>query len=417
MKSEHFYKRMIPLYYFFFFGGQALVTSYMNVYLEKHLSFTGSQLGLYTSITPLIPAAIIPLIGILCDRTRRYKQFFLCFIGLVIGSAAVMSFQTALPMVLLLGIIMEISRSATTSLADTQITEYCSQTNGNYGLFRMGGSIGWVVFGMLIGFLTNHLPLNQLLFPTYIGLNIITLLFAFQFPNVTMKERQANTTTTATSTDAANTAKHNPLSILLHNKAYVTMLLITIIACMAGESSLAYIGNHLVTTMGGSESLIGLNTAFCVIPEFFFFPAVSWLIKKYGFKKMYTLAALGATLRFCIYFLAGNPYLFLVGSLFHCLGSGCLTAVNLAFTHKVVDSSVFGTAVTVSSTVATISRAIYGYLYGYIYENFGSRYIFMSVIPLCFIVLIFVLRSQIFETEHRAFDENKIEKNKNQGLK
>ena len=396
MKSQNYYKRMIPLYYFFFFGGQALVTSYMNVYLEKHLGFTGSQLGLYTSITPLIPAAVIPLIGILCDRTRRYKQIFLCAIGMVIGSAAVMSFQTVLPMVLLCGIIMEISRSATTSLADTQITEYCSQTNGNYGLFRMGGSIGWVVFGMLIGFLTDHLSLNQLLFPTYIGLNVITLLFAFQFPNVVMKGRQADTTQRV---NTANTTKTNPLSILFHNKAYITMLLITIVACMAGESSLAYIGNHLVTTMGGSESLIGLNTAFCVVPEFFFFPAVSWLIKKYGFKKMYLLAALGATLRFCIYFLADTPYLFLIGSLFHCLGSGCLTAINLAFTHKVVDSTVFGTAVTVSSTVATISRAVYGYFYGYLYENFGSRYIFMSVIPLCFIILIFVLRSKIFENE------------------
>ena len=76
MKSKNFYYRIIPLYYFFFFGGQSLITSYMNVYLEKSLGFTGSQLGLYTSITPLIPAAVIPLIGILCDRTQKYKQFF-----------------------------------------------------------------------------------------------------------------------------------------------------------------------------------------------------------------------------------------------------------------------------------------------------------------------------------------------------
>ncbi len=392
MKSNNYYKRIIPLYYFFFFGGQALITSYMNVYLEKHLGFTGSQLGLYTSLTPLIPAAVIPLIGILCDRTRRYKQFFLCFIGLVIGSAAIMSFQTALPMILLLGIIMEISRSATTSLADTQITEYCSQTNGNYGLFRMGGSIGWVVFGMLIGFLTNQLPLNKLLFPTYIILNSITLCFAFLFPNITMESRHAQQETAT----EKNTKSSNPLKELFHNKAYVSMLLVTIVACMAGESSLAYIGNHLVTTMGGPESLIGLNTAFCVVPEFLFFPAVNGLIKKFGFKKMYLLAAVGATLRFAIYFLAGNPYLFLLGSVFHCLGSGCLTAVNLAHTHKVVDSSVFGTAVTLSSTVATVSRAIYGYFYGYIYETFGSRYIFLSVLPLCALIVIFVFRSSAF---------------------
>ncbi|MBR5317119.1 MAG: MFS transporter [Lachnospiraceae bacterium] len=397
MKSKNFYYRIIPLYYFFFFGGQSLITSYMNVYLEKSLGFSGSQLGLYTSITPLIPAAVIPLIGILCDRTQKYKQFFLCFIGIAMGSVATMTFQTTLPMVLLLGVMIETSHSATVSLADTQITEYCSQTGGNYGLFRMGGSIGWVVFGVLIGYLTNYLPLNKLLFPTYLMVTGIALCFAFLFPNITLENRKVHNQSSDNAVNTAgNSTVSNPLSLLFHNKAYMSMLLVTIVACMAGEASLAYIGNHLVTTMGASESLIGLNTAFCVVPEFLFFPAVNGLIKKFGFKKMYLLAAVGATLRFTIYFLSGNPYVFLLGSLFHCFGSGCLTAINLAHTHKVVDSRVFGTAVTLSSTVATVSRAIYGYFYGYIYESFGSRYIFLSVLPLCIFSVIFVLRSNVF---------------------
>ena len=401
MKSQNLYYRIIPLYYFFFFGGQSLIASYMNVYLEKSLGFSGSQLGLYTSITPLIPAAVIPLIGILCDRTQKYKQFFLCFIGIAMGSVTAMNFQTTLPMVLLLGIMIETSHSAIVSLADTQITEYCSQTAGNYGLFRMGGSIGWVTFGVLIGYLTNYLPLNKLLFPTYLMVTGIALCFALLFPNITMESRKVHT---QSSKDAAikdkNSKTSNPLSLLFRNKAYISMLLVTIAACMPGEASLAYIGNHLVSTMGASESLIGLNTAFCVVPEFFFFPAVNALIKKFGFKKMYLLAAIGATLRFSIYFLAGNPYLFLLGSIFHCFSSGCLTAINLAHTHKVVDSSVFGTAVTFSSTVATVSRAVYGYFYGYIYETFGSRYIFLSVLPLCIFIVVYVLRSNIFYKEN-----------------
>ena len=316
------------------------------------------------------------------------------------GSVMAMSFQTALPMVLLLGIMIETSHSAAVSLADTQITEYCSQNAGNYGLFRMGGSIGWVVSGVLIGYLTNYLPLNKLLFPTYLMVTGIALCFAFLFPNITMESRKTYTQSSDNAViNGKNNKVSNPLSVLLHNKAYMSMLLVTIVACMAGEASLAYIGNHLVTTMGGSESLIGLNTAFCVVPEFFFFPAINGLIKKFGFKKMYLLAAVGATLRFAIYFLAGNPYLFLLGSLFHCFGSGCLTAINLAHTHKVVDSSVFGTAVTLSSTVSTVSRAIYGYFYGYIYESFGSRYIFLSVLPLCVLIVVFVLRSNVFYKE------------------
>lgn len=384
MNNPKKYTLSIPLYYFFFFGAQCLIISYMNLYLEKHLGFSGSQLGLYTGITPLIPAAIIPFIGLLGDRTLRYKEIFLAFLGLAMASAALMSRQTLLPVILVLGAVFETARSACTSLADTQVTEYCARTNKNYGLFRMGGSVGWVVCGMLIGFLTARIPLDTLLFPAYLLLILITIFFAAQFPDIrrfkTEKSRE----------------KKPAFSALLHNKPYIAMLLITVVVCLAGESCLSYSGNHLVTTMQAPEAFIGLNSAFCVVPEFFFFPAIGWFLKKYGFRKMYLFAAIGVTLRFTIYFLATSPALFLTGSLLHCLGSGTFTAVNLAFIHKKVDSSMFGTAVTLFGTVSTLARALFGYAFGYLYEHFGSRYIFLSVIPLGILVIVFLFHTKLF---------------------
>lgn len=382
IKKQDFF---IILYYFFFFGGQCLVVSYMNVYLEKHLGFTGSQLGLYTGITPLVPAVIIPFAGLLCDRTKRYKAIFLSFLGLALASSALMGLQTLPLMIFLLGAIFETARSACISLADAQTTEYCASSGKNYGFLRMGGSIGWVVFGLLIGFLTAYIPLNKLLFPAYLVLTLITFCFALGFPDI--KDSLSRRSRGVKSSKTA----------LFHNKSYLAMLGITLVVCLAGESCLSYSGNHLTNTMNSPESFIGLNTAFCVVPEFFFFPVAARLVKKYGFKKMYLLAALGTTLRFSIYFFAQSPYLFLFGSLLHCLGSGTYTAVNLAFIHKKVEPSMFGTAVTLSGTSATIARAFYGYIFGHIYEAFGSRYIFLSIIPLGFLVIIFLLHTSLFD--------------------
>lgn len=389
----------IPFYYFFFFGGQCLIISYMNVYLEKHLGFTGSQLGLYTSITPLVPAFIIPLVGILCDRTGRTKEIFCAFLGLAFASAAVMSLQTLLPTVILLGIIFETARASCISLGDSQATHYCALTGKNYGLYRMGGSVGWVVCGMLIGFLTSRLPLDKILFPAYLILTLITIFFALFFPNIRKMESPASSG--AASSSSREAAGH-PIKTLLKNRSYVTMLFITVSLCLTAETCLSYSGNHLVTTLKSPESIIGLNTAFSVVPEFFFFPAAAWLLKKYGFKNMYLLTALGVILRFTIYFLTGNAYIFLVGSLLHCLSSGCYTAVNLAFMHKTVDASIFSTAVALYSTACTLAKAFWGYLFGYIYENFGSRYIFLSVIPLAAFVFILLLRSRIFDEKKQT---------------
>lgn len=392
-KKRNIYNFSIPLYYFFFFGGQCLVISYMNIYLEKHLGFGGTELGLYTGITPLIPAIIIPFVGIISDRTERYKEIFLIFLGISLASAGILSLQNMLPMVLLLGALFETARASCISLADVQVTEYCAQTNKNYGLFRMGGSVGWVTFGMLIGFLTDYIPLNTLLFPAYIILVIISLLFALFFPNIKGRTTRKSTKEAA----SKKTSTENPIIALLHNRAYVVMLLFSVIVCMTGEACLSYSSNHLVSTLNSPESIIGLNTAFNVVPEFLFFPAIAWFLKKFGFKKMYIAATIGAILRFGIYFLADNPYVFLLGSLFHCLGSGAYCAVNLAFMHKKVDASMFGTAVTLMGTVATIARSIYGYCFGYIYDSLGSRYIFLSVLPLFVLLLVYLIKTRLFD--------------------
>ncbi len=59
-------------YYFCFFAGLSCILSYINVYLEKVQGFTGTQLGIYTSLTGLFPAFLIPAVGYLADKTGRH---------------------------------------------------------------------------------------------------------------------------------------------------------------------------------------------------------------------------------------------------------------------------------------------------------------------------------------------------------
>ena len=80
-------------YYFCFFAGLSCILSYINVYLEKVQGFTGTQLGIYTSLTGLFPAFLIPAVGYLADKTGRHDIFLPAALGIQILFLALLPLQ------------------------------------------------------------------------------------------------------------------------------------------------------------------------------------------------------------------------------------------------------------------------------------------------------------------------------------
>ena len=380
-------RKIFAGYYFCYFGGLACISSYLNVYLEKELGFNGTQLGIYTSLTAFLPAFLIPLIGYWSDKTARHKVFFITALGVQIASTALLSQQKTVLSVVTVGMMMEIAHFAVTPLADTQSTNFCTLTKSNYGLLRCGGSVGWVVFGMVTGFVVARSGAWNIIFPMACGVAVLAFLLGLTFPKT---EKAANVS------DAQHIGMKD-VKMLVHNRPYLLVLLLSVQASVTTDTILAYIGNHLIVTLGAGASSISWNTAFCVIPEILLLP-LSWaLLPKLGYRKCYLISCGCLIVRFLIYSVAPNAQIFLLGSLLQGFTTCCATVVNLAYMKNTVSSSLFGTAVTLSFSAAAVGRAFFSFGFGQIYQHLGSRSIFTFVLILQVLMTILVWRTRLLD--------------------
>lgn len=388
--GEHMKKNYnfnFSLLYLIYFGALGAAMPYINVYLEKSAHLTGSQIGILTALSQIIGFLIIPIWGIVGDKTKRYNVLLRISIG---GSLVMVLFYqraAVYPVILICAIGLEMLRLGAVPMADTIAMNFCHKTKSNYGIIRAMGALGYMLSSIIVGFLADKIGLDGPLFATYTFLLIIALPLTFLLP----KDERVD------KSKAGNDVKKGSFKELITNKNFMFILLITTLSTVLVDSSMTYAGNHLVTTLNSSESNISYLTFITVFPEVFFLAISQKLISKLGFKKYYSIVIFTMIIRFVVYSTTHNIYLFLIVGIVHCLEVSISTVGNLAYTRRCVSPQVLGTAITLLNAAASIGTAIYGYIFGFIYEYFSSYTIFL-VCTICLILaLVLLIRNKNFD--------------------
>lgn len=377
-------------YYFFVFMASVSWTNYLNVYLETELGFTGSQLGLVTGVMPLAAAVIMPFMGAFADKQGVHKPLLMLSLALSAISAYILSAQKVVAAVIICCAVLELFKSVAMSMGDTITMEHCLNNGKNYGFIRAFGSAGWVIGGTALGLLASKLTLSTLMFPmTIVGFAIAFVaatLFKFRRP-VDYQPAKQNT--------------REIIKQLVTNRRYMFMLLAVLTCFCTFDTALGYMGNHLVTTLGGDTRAISLNTVCCVLPEVLFLGVVSgYILPKKGFRWLFRFTSITVIIRCLFSIFVKNPYIFTLGSLLHCFAVGCAPVASLAYIRRVLPSNIYGTGVTIMSMVMTFARALYGWVYGNLYEFFGSTSIFVFLLAINIIACVLIFRTHYFDDEN-----------------
>lgn len=372
-------------YYFCFFAGLSCILSYINVYLEKVQGFSGTQLGIYTSLTGLFPAFLIPAVGYLADKTGRHAFFLSAALGLQIVCLALLPLQKHATVIIALGIMTEVARLSVTSLADTRTTDFCLETKSSYGLLRSTGSVGWLLFGILTGMVVEYSENWSMIFPLSCSVTLLAFFAALTFPKKKKAEK------------SASFISLHDVKLLLGSRSYLLIILLSIQATVTTDTILSYIGNHLAVTLNAGASSISLHTIFCLIPEIITLPLASRLLPKLGHRKCYLISCVCLIVRFFIYAAAPSAGLFMIGSLLQGVTLCCFTVVNLSFLKKTVMPSLFNTAVTLSLSASALGRAVLAFIFGQLYQYLGSYFIFWFVLILQIPVTIIVWRTKLLD--------------------
>lgn len=377
--------KLFYAFYFLYFAAMSGFTTYINVYLESK-GLDGSQFGQITAAGLLISVFIAPLWGIIGDKTRNYKLLLLASLGSSLIALYFYAKQSLYLGLIICAIVLDVCRSGAIPMSDVLTMNYCNANNKNYGSIRSMGSLGWVLGSVIIGMLADTFGLDGALFSTYGGLLIISFMIAFGFP----------TTKTETKEKQDTQPKVGILDVL-KNKNLLFILILSLMTTTLIDTTAAYNGNHIMSTLGGSNKIISMYTVATALPEVIFLAVALKYYEKFGFKTMYLISALCIFARLLVYAFVPNVYAFLFISILHCVSTSCATVGNLQYIKSSTSPLVFGTAVTLMNAAISLGRAIYSYGFGIIYEHFSSYAIYQISAVITFVAIIIIIKTKRFD--------------------
>ena len=108
MKDKNILK--FQVFYFLLIGAVGCFTPYINVYLEQSIGLNGSQIGLITAISLILGVCVIPLWGIIGDKTRKYNLMLMISLAASIVVLYFYSKQTVYIGVIVFALMLEVAR-------------------------------------------------------------------------------------------------------------------------------------------------------------------------------------------------------------------------------------------------------------------------------------------------------------------
>lgn len=266
---------------------------------------------------------------------------------------------------------------------------YTSTHHGNYGFIRSMGSLGYVIGSLLVGAVVSENDYSPV-FTVYISILLLSLVIAFTFPKTDIKQETSKNKNSGSVKD------------VLKNKHFLFIVLASLLTTILMDSANGYAGIHMVNTLGGNASSAWKFTFATALPEIILLGIIGKWFSKYGYKKIYLLNAAVLVVRYIIYAIAPNDFVFLIASLVHCIGTGIATVGNLGYLKVVIEKENYGTAVTLMNAGFAVGRAIYSLIFGYMLDWFGSSSIFIFSAVGMFIALIMIMKTSMF----KIIDEN-----------
>lgn len=374
--------------------------SFINLYLEQVIGLTGSQIGLVIFLGLVTTVVMNPIWGYLADKTGKHVLFLKT--GFLSAALFGVLYYRAnsFTMIIIAVILFEAFRAPIMGMLEYLSTNYSEKYHYDYGKIRVFASLGFLVSAMIIGVLVGGATLNIFqmdiafegiislevaTFDIFIALNVVALIIMFFLPK---KENDAK----AKQIDKQPFRKSDVIG-LLKNRRYIFILVLTMVGFMTVDSAFSYAIMHLVTTLHAPENIVSWNALFMVAPELILLPIGTMLMVKLGFKNWYIFSIITMILRLLIYGFATNPFVFILGGVFHCIMIVMHISGTLIYIRKVVPANVLGLAFTLLASSMAFSRGVLSFLFGWLYE-INSFYVFRVAAVIVVIALIMAARNK-----------------------
>lgn len=340
--------------YFFIFAAIAAFFPYLVLHY-KQLGLSGKQIGILTSLFPIITVIASPIWGGIADRTQAHKTLLILMISGAITSVFLLSQVSSFWLILALVTTFAASVASIGSIIDTSVLSRLGQHKQDYGKFRLWGTIGFGAVSPVAGYITQLYGLSWAFYMYIVFLSVVLILI-FKFPIQKISFRKPL----------------GPTNFEFRSPAWLNFLLLLFVIGIG----LGISGNYLLLRMeslGIPRTYMGLTLVTLTlseIPLMIFghrllkiLPAQRWLYIALGFM----------CLRLFANSLATAPWHFLLVQFFHGPTFALVWVAGVAYADELSPSHLKATSQGIFSSVLNgLGGALGALIGGFLFDSLGA---------------------------------------------
>ncbi len=347
--------------YFIYFAGFAIYLPFIFIYLRS-IGLSGIEIGILTSISPLVGMLSGPLWGVLNDRFGKTRLL----LGVaVIGSIlAAWGIATAGSFVILAVMTAGFSLffSTITPMLDSNTLLLLGDRRAHYGSIRLWGSAGYVLLTLVGGFLLQRLGLD-LLFPLFTLCMVILLISLFWYP--------------ARQVDLGNSPLiFEDLWKMLRQPRWLVFVISTMLVWVSATGLNTFLGVYL-KELNASESLIGLTMAISGASEIPSMYLGARLLKRFSPRKLIA-AGMGAyMLRMFCYGIMPSPEWAPLISVLNGASFGLFWIGSVAYVNELAPDEIKATSQGLLLAILNLSSLVSSTFIGWLFDTTGPANLFI----------------------------------------
>ncbi|NBJ93100.1 MFS transporter [Parablautia muri] len=348
----------VPLFalFFLFYAGQAIYNTYVNLYLSS-VGLSESQIGMTVSISTIGILCAQLFWGLISDRTKTKNSVLqLLYIGAAV-IALIFYLNSSFLFLAAAVTLFSVFFHPLMPLQDNFALEYLEDKRWDYGQVRIGGTIGYCLTVLVIGFFLqdNYRPI----FCMVAAFLTICRLICLKLPKI-----------------EGFRTKENKSSYweLLRNKPLVGLILFNLSFSIGLNFYHNFYAIYFTSdAVGGNSSLVGIMMFASSVSEIPMLILIHRITEKLGIKRTLVMAGSVTALRWLLLFFLKTPALIVPVNLLHGIGYTSFSYCIITYIGKTVPKDMRATGQTLNVLIGNVvSRILFGLVGGFISEYMGA---------------------------------------------
>lgn len=381
---------LISLSYFFYFAQLGVIIPFAGVFLDGR-GFSSEQIGSLLGIVTLTRVLGPNLWAAIADKTGRGADIvrFGCLLAFITFSAVYVSYSFW-ALTFSFGIMMMFWTAVLPQLEVITVNA-SKHSKGGYGAVRLWGSIGFIVFSLIVGFLLDYFSTEVIIYTASFCLLALYISSLFIASEKTV-------------------AKHERVVVNEWHKVRSLVFIAFIVSAIFLQISFGAYYSFFALYMSDlnySGTQTGLFIAIGVLAEIGIFLVASRLIEKFGVKWMLILSMLMTVIRWlCLAYIPQFASAIILSQTLHAFSFGMTHATSIHFLHSYFSSGFQSRAQALYVSIAYgIGGAVGSFMAGHFWlQGQGAELSFIISASFAFIgaFALLMVRSQSFSGNQSA---------------